>query len=111
MDELVARVAAANPHTVVVLQSGGPVEMPWVAELPAILQTWHSAQETGNATTNVPFGDAEPNGRLPRSFPVRPGNNLAAGRGTATRCIPVVTARCATRKARSSATGTTIAPG
>lgn len=70
-DELVAAVAAANPNTVVVLQTGGPVEMPWAGKVPAILQAWYPGQEAGNAIADVLFGDAEPGGRLPQTFPVR----------------------------------------
>ena len=70
-DELVEAVCAANPNTVVVLQSGGPVEMPWAGRVPAILQAWYPGQEVGNAITDVLFGDAEPGGRLPQTFPRR----------------------------------------
>ncbi|MEY4984437.1 MAG: hypothetical protein RIR62_2703 [Pseudomonadota bacterium] len=70
-DELVAAVLAANPRTVVVLQTGGPVELPWMADAPAILQAWYPGQECGNAIADVIFGDAEPGGRLPQTFPVR----------------------------------------
>ena len=62
---------AANPRTVVVLQTGGPVEMPWADRVPAILQAWYPGQEAGNAIADVLFGDAEPGGRLPQSFPRR----------------------------------------
>lgn len=70
-DELVAAVLAANPNTVVVLQTGGPVEMPWIKDAPAILQAWYPGQEAGNAISDVLFGDVEPGGRLPQTFPVR----------------------------------------
>lgn len=70
-DELVAAVLAANPRTVVVLQTGGPVELPWMGDAPAILQAWYPGQECGNAIADVIFGDAEPGGRLPQTFPVR----------------------------------------
>ncbi|MFV0360137.1 beta-glucosidase H [Tropicimonas sp.] len=70
-NELVEAVLAANPRTIVVLQTGGPVEMPWVAQTPAILQAWYPGQEAGNAIADVLFGDAEPGGRLPQTFPVR----------------------------------------
>lgn len=74
-DELVAAVRAANPRTVVVLQTGGPVEMPWAEDAPAILQAWYPGQECGNAIADVLFGDAEPGGRLPQTFPVRLADN------------------------------------
>lgn len=68
-DELISAVAAANPRTVVVLQTGGPVEMPWIDEVAAVLQSWYPGQEAGNAIADVLFGDADPAGRLPQSFP------------------------------------------
>jgi beta-glucosidase len=70
-DELVRAVLAANRRTVVVLQTGGPVELPWAEEAPAILQAWYPGQEAGKAIADVLFGDAEPGGRLPQTFPVR----------------------------------------
>jgi beta-glucosidase len=70
-DELVAAVLKANPRTVVVLQTGGPVELPWIADAPAILQAWYPGQECGTAIADVLFGDAEPGGRLPQTFPAR----------------------------------------
>ena len=68
-DELISAVLAANPRTVVVLQTGGPVEMPWAEDAPAILQAWYPGQECGNAIADVLFGDVEPGGRLPQTFP------------------------------------------
>jgi len=68
-DELVAHVAAANPRTVVVLQTGGPVLMPWLDDVAAVLQAWYPGQEAGNAIADVLFGEAEPGGRLPQTFP------------------------------------------
>ena len=72
-DDLVRAVVAANPNTVVVLQTGGPVVMPWTA--PAILQAWYPGQETGNSITDILFGHAEPTGRLPQSFPMSWADN------------------------------------
>lgn len=69
-DDLVAAVLAANPNTVVVLQTGGPVEMPWMAKAKAVMQSWYGGQEAGNSIADVIFGDAEPTGRLPQTFPV-----------------------------------------
>lgn len=68
-NELVAAVAAANPHTIVVLQTGGPVEMPWMDQVAGLIEAWYPGQEAGNAIADVLFGDAEPGGRLPQSFP------------------------------------------
>jgi beta-glucosidase len=79
-DELVAAVAAANPRTVVVLQTGGPVEMPWLDAVPAVLQAWYPGQEAGNAIADVLLGEAEPGGRLPQSFPRAWSDNPTASR-------------------------------
>lgn len=76
-NELVKAVAAANPRTVVVLQTGGPVEMPWVADVAAVLQAWYPGQEAGNAIADVLTGAADPGGRLPQTFPVRWADNPA----------------------------------
>ncbi|MCE9645928.1 MAG: glycoside hydrolase family 3 C-terminal domain-containing protein [Chloroflexi bacterium] len=76
-DELIRRVAAANPNTIVVLNAGSPVEMPWVDEVPAILQLWYDGQEQGNALADVLFGDVNPSGKLPTTFPVRLQDNPA----------------------------------
>lgn len=76
-NELAAAVAAANPNTVVVLQTGGPVEMPWINSVRAVLQAWYPGQEAGNAIADVLSGAAEPGGRLPQTFPVRWADNPA----------------------------------
>ncbi|GAA4602749.1 hypothetical protein GCM10023195_08720 [Actinoallomurus liliacearum] len=68
-DALIEAVAAANPSTVVVLRAGAPVLMPWLDEVPAVLDTWYPGQEDGNALAELLTGDAEPGGRLPVSFP------------------------------------------
>jgi len=68
-DELVEAVAKANPHTVVVLTTGSPVTMPWVADVDGILQAWFGGQEVGNALAGVLFGDVNPSGKLPVTFP------------------------------------------
>src|SRR4051794_5226063 len=68
-DELVRRVAAANPRTVVVVNAGAPVLMPWLEEVPAVLLAWFPGQEGGNAIADVLLGAAEPGGRLPTTWP------------------------------------------
>ncbi|HTR13696.1 MAG TPA: glycoside hydrolase family 3 C-terminal domain-containing protein [Roseiarcus sp.] len=70
-NELVERVAAVNPKTIVVLQSGGPVLMPWLDKVAAVVQAWYPGQEVGNAIADVILGKAEPGGRLPQTFPRR----------------------------------------
>ncbi|GIF26407.1 beta-glucosidase [Paractinoplanes tereljensis] len=70
-DELVARVAAANPRTIVVVNAGSPVLMPWAGEVAATLLTWFPGQEGGAALADVLLGAAEPGGRLPTTWPRR----------------------------------------
>lgn len=76
-NELVAAIANANPNTIVVLQTGGPVEMDWTGSVAALLQAWYPGQEAGNAIADVLIGAAEPSGRLPQTFPVRWADNPA----------------------------------
>ena len=68
-DALVEAVAAANPKTVVVVKSGGPVLMPWLSAVPSVLEAWYPGEEDGNAVAAVLFGDVDPSGRLPVTFP------------------------------------------
>jgi beta-glucosidase len=68
-DALVQAVAAANPHTVVVLQTGSPVTMPWLDDVAGVLEAWYPGEEAGNAMAAVLFGDTDPSGRLPITFP------------------------------------------
>ena len=75
--ELIERVAAANPHTIVVLTTGSPVRMPWLDKVPAVLQTWFAGQEAGPAAADVLFGDRCPSGKLPQTFPQRLQDNPA----------------------------------
>lgn len=70
-DELVRAVAAVNRRTVVVVNSGGPVLMPWRDEVAAVLVTWFPGQEFGHALAEVLLGKAEPGGRLPTTWPAR----------------------------------------
>ncbi|KKC35813.1 beta-glucosidase [Devosia epidermidihirudinis] len=76
-NELVAAIANANPNTIVVLQTGGPVEMPWIGSVAALIQAWYPGQEAGNAIADVLSGVQEPSGRLPQTFPVRWADNPA----------------------------------
>ena len=68
-DELVRRVAAANPNTIVVVNAGAPVLMPWVQDVAAVLIAWFPGQEFGNALADVLLGVVEPGGRLPTTWP------------------------------------------
>jgi beta-glucosidase len=69
-DELIQQVAKANPRTIVVLIDGGAVEMdPWIDQVPAILQAWYPGMEGGNALASILFGDVNPSGKLPFTFP------------------------------------------
>jgi len=68
-DELIARVAAANPHTIVVLETGGPVLMPWADQVAGILEVWYPGIRGGEAIADLLFGGANPEGRLPITFP------------------------------------------
>ncbi|KAH6652601.1 beta-glucosidase [Truncatella angustata] len=77
MDDLIAAVGKANPNTAVVLQSGTPVEMPWINNVSAVVQAWYGGNETGNVIADVLFGDVNPSGKLSLSFPVRGRDNPA----------------------------------
>lgn len=68
-DALIEAVAAANPGVVVVLETGGPVLMPWLDRVPAVLQAWYPGQRGGEAIANIIFGEVNPSGRLPITFP------------------------------------------
>ncbi len=73
-DELVGRVADANPRTVVVVNTGAPVLLPWADKVPAVLLTLFPGQEYGNALADVLLGRSEPGGRLPVTWPESPGD-------------------------------------
>jgi beta-glucosidase len=68
-DALVSAVAAANPRTVVVMESGGAQLMPWLDSVNAVLEAWYPGQRGGEAIANVLFGDVNPSGKLPLTFP------------------------------------------
>jgi len=76
-DDLIARVAAANPRTVVMLNVGSPISMPWLDRVAAVLVAWFPGQECGNAIADVLFGHATPSGKLPQTFPRRLEDNPA----------------------------------
>jgi beta-glucosidase len=68
-DDLIKSVAAANPNTVVVLTTGGPMLMPWLGQVKSVVQAWFPGQEEGNAIAALLFGDVNPSGKLPQTFP------------------------------------------
>ena len=81
-NELINQVVAANPHTIVVLVSGSPVEMgPWLQKVPALLQDWYGGSEAGTALARVLFGDVNPSGKLPCTFPKKLSDTPAAAFG------------------------------
>jgi beta-glucosidase len=73
-DKLISSVAAANPNTIVVLNTGGPVLMPWVDQVKGILEAWYPGQEDGNAIAALLFGDVNPSAKLPETFPRSQGD-------------------------------------
>ena len=85
-DVLIRKVLAANKNSVLVLNTGSPVSMPWIKSCPAILQTWFPGQEFGNALSEILFGKESPSGKLPTTYPKKlsdtpayscyPGKNL-----------------------------------
>ena len=77
MDALISAVSAANPSTVVVMQSGTPVAMPWVSSVNGLVHAWYGGNETGNAIADVLFGNVNPSAKLPLSFPKRVQDNPA----------------------------------
>jgi beta-glucosidase len=69
-DDLIAKVASANPHTVVVLETGSPATMPWANQVNAILEAWYAGSKGADAVANVLFGDVNPTAKLPITFPL-----------------------------------------
>ena len=78
-DALIEQVAAANPKTIVVLETGGPVLTPWRDKVGALLEAWYPGEQGGAAIARVLFGDADPDGRLPATFPQQEGDIPTAG--------------------------------
>ena len=68
-DALIAAVADANPNTIVVLETGGPVLMPWLDKTAAVLEAWYPGMRGGQALAAILFGEVDPSGRLPVTFP------------------------------------------
>ena len=76
-NELVTAVLAANPNTVVVVNTGGPVTMPWVDQSHALIEAFYPGQEGATALARILFGASDPSGRLPETFPLRLADNPA----------------------------------
>ena len=72
-------MAKANPNTIVVLETGAPVLLPWRNEVKGIVEAWYPGQEGGTAIAHVLFGDVDPGGRLPATFPASPAQLPTAG--------------------------------
>ena len=68
-NDLIAKVAAANPNTIVVLETGNPVTMPWLDHVSAVLEAWFAGSSGDKALANILFGDVNPSGKLPITFP------------------------------------------
>ncbi len=68
-NEMIAAVAAANPHCIVVLENGGPVTMPWLDKVSAVVEAWYPGIRGSEAIANIIFGDVNPSGKLPVTFP------------------------------------------
>lgn len=76
-NRLIESVAAVNKNTVVVLNTGSPIAMPWLDQVAGVAQAWYPGQECGNAIADVLFGDVNPSGKLPQTFPARLEDNPA----------------------------------
>ena len=68
-DELISAVAAANPHTIVVIDAGAPVAMPWLSQVAGVLDAWYPGQTSGTSLASLLFGQTDPSGHLPVTFP------------------------------------------
>ena len=75
---MIAAVAAANPHTIVVLETGSPVTMPWVESPAAILEAWYAGSDGANAVGNVLFGTREPERQTAQHVPEERGRSAAS---------------------------------
>jgi beta-glucosidase len=78
-DQLIQAVAKANPRTVVVLNTSGPAYMPWLSNVAGVFEAWYPGQQDGNAIAALLFGDVNPSGHLPETFPANPGQGVAGG--------------------------------
>lgn len=74
-DQLIDSVLEANPNAVICISSGSPVVMPWVDKVSTLLHVWYGGNETGNAISDILYGDVNPSGKLPISFPIHLRDN------------------------------------
>lgn len=79
-DELVRRIAAVNRNTIVVVESGNPILMPWINDVSAVLEVWYPGDNGGPAIANVLFGKVNPSGKLPVTFPKADTDTPTAGK-------------------------------
>jgi beta-glucosidase len=68
-DAMIDQVASANPHTIVVIESGSAVTMPWIDKVSGVLEAWYAGSKGADAVANILFGDVNPSGKLPMTFP------------------------------------------
>jgi len=78
-DDLISTVASSNTNTIVILQTGGPVLMPWIDDVKGVLETWYAGQGMGTAIAALLWGDVNPSGKLPETFPVSEADLPTAG--------------------------------
>jgi beta-glucosidase len=87
-ETMISDVTAVNPNTIVVINSGGPVVMPWIGSVAGVFENWYGGQETGAAMAALIFGTVDPSGKLPVTFPASlsqvPAQTQAQWPGTAT---------------------------
>ena len=108
-DQLIAAVAAANPHTIVVLNTSGPAYMPWLNQVAGVFEAWYPGQQDGNAIAALLYGDVNPSGHLPETFPTSASQGVAHGGTVLTPNLssPATAPTLTTPRASTSATGTT----
>jgi beta-glucosidase len=78
-DQLIEAVAHANPNTIVVLNTSGPAYMPWLNDVAGVFEAWYPGQQDGNAIAALLYGDVDPSGHLPETFPANASQGVAQG--------------------------------